>query len=148
MTKPGGLVVVFEHNPYNPLTRLVVRRCEFGEDASDAPRWREAGSLLGGRTVSRPIDRGFLLLFPTRRTPLASSRSSVPSAERPLGAQYYVAARPRVRGAAVYSPRSAPARRPRELSVVVLCYRAEDLARHVVEPLRGRPRTPGPPHRS
>lgn len=33
MLRPGGLAVVFEHNPYNPLTRLVVSRCEFDEDA-------------------------------------------------------------------------------------------------------------------
>lgn len=30
---PGGRVVVFEHNPYNPLTRLVVRLCPFDRDA-------------------------------------------------------------------------------------------------------------------
>ena len=29
--RPGGLAVVFEHNPYNPLTRRVVRNCEFDE---------------------------------------------------------------------------------------------------------------------
>ena len=27
VTRPGGLTVVFEHNPLNPLTRLAVRRC-------------------------------------------------------------------------------------------------------------------------
>ncbi|HSK19877.1 MAG TPA: class I SAM-dependent methyltransferase [Longimicrobiales bacterium] len=29
--RPGGKVIVFEHNPYNPLTRDVVRRCPFDE---------------------------------------------------------------------------------------------------------------------
>lgn len=33
MLRPGGLAVVFEHNPYNPLTRHVVSRCAFDEDA-------------------------------------------------------------------------------------------------------------------
>ncbi len=45
VTRPGGLVVVFEHNPLNPLTRLVVRRCEFGEDAKML-RMAEAERLL------------------------------------------------------------------------------------------------------
>jgi ubiquinone/menaquinone biosynthesis C-methylase UbiE len=31
--KPGGRFFVFEHNPYNPLTRHVVNTCEFDDDA-------------------------------------------------------------------------------------------------------------------
>jgi SAM-dependent methyltransferase len=31
--KLGGLMMIFEHNPWNPLTRLVVYRCEFDRDA-------------------------------------------------------------------------------------------------------------------
>ncbi len=30
---PGGVAVVFEHNPVNPLTRRVVSKCEFDRDA-------------------------------------------------------------------------------------------------------------------
>lgn len=33
VTRPGGLSVIFEHNPYNPLTRLAVSRCPFDADA-------------------------------------------------------------------------------------------------------------------
>jgi SAM-dependent methyltransferase len=33
VTRPGGLVCVIEHNPYNPLTRLAIARCEFDRDA-------------------------------------------------------------------------------------------------------------------
>ncbi|MHB0769905.1 class I SAM-dependent methyltransferase [Bradyrhizobium sp. 192] len=33
VVRPGGLVCVIEHNPYNPLTRLAVARCEFDRDA-------------------------------------------------------------------------------------------------------------------
>lgn len=33
VVRPGGLAVVFEHNPRNPLTRKVVSNCEFDEDA-------------------------------------------------------------------------------------------------------------------
>lgn len=31
--KPGGLVLVFEHNPYNPATQYIVRSCEIDKDA-------------------------------------------------------------------------------------------------------------------
>ena len=31
--RPGGIVAVFEHNPLNPLTRYVVKQCEFDIDA-------------------------------------------------------------------------------------------------------------------
>jgi ubiquinone/menaquinone biosynthesis C-methylase UbiE len=33
VTRSGGLIVVYEHNPKNPLTRKVVRDCEFDRDA-------------------------------------------------------------------------------------------------------------------
>jgi SAM-dependent methyltransferase len=90
VTRPGGLVVLFEHNPYNPLTRLVVRRCEFGEDAhmlgmADAER------LLRDNGVT-PVDRGFLLLFPSRRERILAVERAF--RRLPLGAQYYLAGRP------------------------------------------------------
>lgn len=90
VTRPGGLVVLFEHNPYNPLTRLVVRRCEFGEDARMLGM-AEAERLLQENGVA-PVDRGFLLLFPSRRRrPLAVERAL---RRFPFGAQYYLAGRP------------------------------------------------------
>ncbi len=33
VTKNGGVVAVFEHNPFNPLTRIAVNRCPFDADA-------------------------------------------------------------------------------------------------------------------
>jgi SAM-dependent methyltransferase len=91
VTRPSGLAVVFEHNPYNPLTRLVVRRCEFGEDArmlgmSEAERLLDENGLA-------PLDRGFLLLFPSRRRRLLALERAL--RRLPVGAQYYVAAHPR-----------------------------------------------------
>ena len=47
--RPGGLFMVFEHNPYNPLTRMIVRRCPLDESAELLParevrtRMRAAG---------------------------------------------------------------------------------------------------------
>jgi SAM-dependent methyltransferase len=89
VTRPGGLVVVFEHNPYNPLTRLVVRRCSFGEDArmlgmAGAERLLQENGIM-------PVDRGFLLLFPTRRSRVVAVERAL--RHLPLGAQYYLAGR-------------------------------------------------------
>lgn len=62
ITRPGGLVVVFEHNPLNPLTRWVVGRCAFDQDAvllgcGELEHYvREVGM--------RDVDRRYLLLFP------------------------------------------------------------------------------------
>jgi len=36
--RPNGLLIVFEHNPHNPLTRLVVRLCPIDESAVLVPR--------------------------------------------------------------------------------------------------------------
>jgi len=33
VTRPDGVVAILEHNPFNPLTRLSVLRCEFDADA-------------------------------------------------------------------------------------------------------------------
>ena len=33
VVKPGGLISVYEHNPYNPITQWIVSRCEFDDDA-------------------------------------------------------------------------------------------------------------------
>jgi 2-polyprenyl-3-methyl-5-hydroxy-6-metoxy-1,4-benzoquinol methylase len=33
LLRPGGRVVIFEHNPYNPLTRHAVDTCPFDDDA-------------------------------------------------------------------------------------------------------------------
>lgn len=87
VTRPGGLVVVFEHNPLNPLTRLAVSRCEFDQGVELLSRRKSAGLLqecdLGG------IESAYIVFFPSDRRPL-------PAIERrlrrlPFGAQYYVA---------------------------------------------------------
>ncbi len=89
VVRAGGLAVVFEHNPYNPLTRHVVRNCEFDEGVV----------LLNRRTVQRfladaglrAIEKRFVIFAPF-------DRAWVPGVERrlgwmPAGAQHYVAAR-------------------------------------------------------
>jgi SAM-dependent methyltransferase len=90
VTRPGGLVVVFEHNPYNPLTRLVVHRCEFGKDAHMLGM-AKAERLLHENGVTL-IDRGFLLLLPSRHKRVLAAERAL--RRIPLGAQYYLAGRP------------------------------------------------------
>lgn len=46
--RPGGLFMVFEHNPWNPLTRLAVARCPFDFDAVLLSPPRLAGLLREG----------------------------------------------------------------------------------------------------
>jgi SAM-dependent methyltransferase len=89
VTRPAGLILVFEHNPLNPLTRLVVRRCAFGHDASMLTLGRMAALFRPGNLAV--VEHGYILLFPWRGNRLQKLERSV--ARLPLGAQYYLAAR-------------------------------------------------------
>jgi ubiquinone/menaquinone biosynthesis C-methylase UbiE len=89
VTRPGGLVVVFEHNPVNPLTRRVVRSCSFDEGVRLLSR-REASGLLRAAALTQ-TDAAYILFFPWRRRVLEAVESGLGSV--PLGAQYVVAAR-------------------------------------------------------
>jgi SAM-dependent methyltransferase len=60
--RPGGLVVLFEHNPWNPLTRRAVRGCEFDRDAELFTR-RAALELLSAAGLPSPDGR-YILFFP------------------------------------------------------------------------------------
>jgi ubiquinone/menaquinone biosynthesis C-methylase UbiE len=88
VTRPGGLVVVMEHNRLNPLTRLAVARCRFDEDAVLLGRRETLRRLasVGLRTVE---SRYFLFLPWAGRFVAGVERVLAPV---PLGAQYYVAA--------------------------------------------------------
>jgi len=88
VVRPAGLVVVFEHNPLNPLTRRAVRSCEF-----------DRGVVLSGlRTTRRLLEGAGLGAVEARYIIFTTSnRPRVLRAEHrigavPLGAQYYVAA--------------------------------------------------------
>ena len=63
VTRDGGLVVIIEHNPRNPLTRLAVWRCPFDEDAVLLPS-RRTRALLDARGRGSVV-RNFLF-FPFR----------------------------------------------------------------------------------
>ena len=83
----GGLLVIFEHNPLNPMTQWIVSRCEIDQDAILLGR-RETCRLLSSAGIDRLMQKQ-ILYFPWRGpfwTWLESCISWIP-----LGAQYYVA---------------------------------------------------------
>jgi SAM-dependent methyltransferase len=90
VTREGGLVALFEHNPYNPLTQIVVRRFELRDEVRMlTPRGTKR--LLRESGLAE-VDFGYILLFPSRRRRLLALERML--RRLPLGAQYYVAASP------------------------------------------------------
>lgn len=85
VVRPGGLAVIFEHNPLNPLTRRVVSNCEFDEDAVLFGQGK-ARALLAGAGFSKVRSRAILSLpsfgRATRALDLVAGRLG-------LGAQYF-----------------------------------------------------------
>lgn len=83
--RPGGLAVVFEHNPLNPLTQRVVSNCEFDADAV-LLKQRETRALLAGAGFGSVASRSILSVPSfgpvTRKLDRLFGRL-------PLGAQYY-----------------------------------------------------------
>jgi SAM-dependent methyltransferase len=89
VVKPGGSVFVFEHNPYNPLTRRVVAACPFDRDAVLLPPRYLKGVLQ--HAGLRPEAPQFYFFFPNA---LARLRLLERYLRRvPFGAQYFVRAR-------------------------------------------------------
>jgi SAM-dependent methyltransferase len=60
--KAGGRVVVFEHNPWNPLTRQVVAKCAFDDDAILLWPWQVKRVLREAGFVD--IDLRYIVFFP------------------------------------------------------------------------------------
>lgn len=60
--RPGGRVFIFEHNPFNPVTRRAVAACPFDEDA--ILLWpREAKRLVKSAGFD-PVKLEYVLFFP------------------------------------------------------------------------------------
>jgi SAM-dependent methyltransferase len=85
VVRPGGAVAIFEHNPWNPLTRLAVARCAFDEDV-ELLRLRETTGLLESAGLEAR-EHAFMLFVPWRADTLDRALARIP-----FGAQYYVAA--------------------------------------------------------
>jgi SAM-dependent methyltransferase len=81
-----GEMFIFEHNPYNPMTRWIFERCPFDVDA-EMLSMKTAVALCkkAGYAIEQ---RAYTLFFPK---PLAYLRKVEPWLKfLPLGAQYYV----------------------------------------------------------
>lgn len=102
VTRPSGLVAIFEHNPNNPLTRLAVARCDWDDDAL-LLRTREVRDLLD-RAGVKSLERRFITFFPVTSRHLEAAERRL--GWLPVGAQYYLAGAPR------------PARGPRAGGVI------------------------------
>ena len=89
VVRPGGLVMVYEHNPYNPLTVRAVRTCPLDEHAVliHAAEMRRR-FLQAGYPEARV---NFRVFFPAALRVLRSLENRL--RWLPLGAQYFVAAR-------------------------------------------------------
>lgn len=89
VTDQGGTFVLFEHNPYNPLTQKAVAGCEFDKDAI-LIRARDMAQTMS-KSGWRDIQIRYHVFFPQA---LAGLRGLEPALGwLPLGGQYSVTAR-------------------------------------------------------
>ena len=88
--RPGGRLYIFEHNPYNPLTRKVVRECPF--DANAVLLSPAEGRRLARQAGFGQVQVGFRVFIP----PHPALRWALPLEAAlewlPLGGQYFVRA--------------------------------------------------------
>jgi SAM-dependent methyltransferase len=82
--RPGGLVVIIEHNRLNPLTRLVTLRCAFDEDIVLVGR-RRAEELMRDSRL-RQVESDYVLFSPWRGGTIERIEHHL--RWFPLGAQY------------------------------------------------------------
>ena len=84
--EPGGSLFVFEHNPYNPVTRRIVSTCAYDEDAV-LLKLSELKELMQGAgfVVAK---KSYCLFFPPRMSFFARSESFL--SRLPLGGQYWI----------------------------------------------------------
>ena len=84
-----GKLCIFDHNPYNPVTRRMVSTCPFDEDAVLLTR-QELCGLLTDQTHLSVQARNYCLFFPEPLKALAPLERLL--GWLPLGGQYYVVA--------------------------------------------------------
>lgn len=84
--RPDGMLVLFEHNPLNPMTRLAVARCEFDRDAVLIGAGEMRRRLMAGGFAR--TGRKFCLFFPPALALLRPLERFL--GWLPLGAQYHL----------------------------------------------------------
>lgn len=88
VTAPGGRLVIFEHNPWNPLTQHAVRNCPFDANAHliSAPEMAKRLQMAGWKDVKNT----YHVFFPAMMS--AMRRLEPFLGLLPIGAQYSSAA--------------------------------------------------------
>jgi SAM-dependent methyltransferase len=89
VTRPGGLVAIYEHNPANPFTRLIVSRCVFDDDAVLVPHRTARTLLLDAGMALGPS--GYLFFFPWQGDVTQKVERRLSWLK--LGAQYFITGR-------------------------------------------------------
>ncbi len=87
VTRKGGLVVIMEHNPLNPLTNRAVNHCELDNDAI-LLRMAKTSRLISRRDIP-VLEKRFIFFTPFGGKFFGWVDSAL--GWLPLGAQYYVA---------------------------------------------------------
>jgi SAM-dependent methyltransferase len=87
--RPSGIFIIFEHNPWNPLTMHVVNNCEFDKDAVLLKR--QEAEVLMSQAGFNDIESRFILTIPAGTRALRALDRLF--SRVPLGAQYYTVGR-------------------------------------------------------
>jgi SAM-dependent methyltransferase len=93
-TRSGGIVVLVEHNPWNPVARWIVSRCELDDDAVLLSS-REACALLAAAGLDG-VEARFMAFSPWQGR--IARRVEARLSALPLGAQYVASGRSAGRG--------------------------------------------------
>lgn len=87
--KPASRLVIWEHNPFNPMTRLLVKMCPFDGDARLLTL--NTTKTLFGKNSFRCHEHAYVNVFPPRWLRLdAVSAIEAKLSRLPIGAQYWV----------------------------------------------------------
>ena len=88
--KPGGRLIVFEHNTYNPVTREIVKDCVFDANAIllNEGKFRKQIASRGFRNIKRR----FTVFFPKKKPFTALAGLERHLGWCMLGGQYYIVA--------------------------------------------------------
>lgn len=84
--KKDGLIIIFEHNPWNPVTKHIVNHCPVDENAVllSSPTFKKLYIGAGFQNVKVK----YMIFFPPRMKSLWSLESFINFI--PLGGQYYI----------------------------------------------------------
>jgi ubiquinone/menaquinone biosynthesis C-methylase UbiE len=86
--RPRGVACIIEHNPFNPATRVIVRRTRVDQDAQLLTA-RTARRLLSGAGLGADLHTAYFLYFPQNLHQKARGLETF-LARVPVGGQYAV----------------------------------------------------------